>query len=62
VKEHAGIEVWYNVVEVEGRFGVERWYNTECRDDLEVLIPLVNERKISSLRANTEVWKKLLAL
>jgi hypothetical protein len=55
VEKHAGIEVGDDVVEVEGRFGVEGRNNTECGDDLEVLITLVDEGKVASLCANTEV-------
>jgi hypothetical protein len=62
MEEHARIEVWYNVVEVEGRFRVEGWYNTKGRDDLEILITFVNKGKVSSLRANTKIWRSTLAL
>jgi hypothetical protein len=55
VEKHAGIEVGDDVVKVEGRFGVEGRNNTECGDDLEVLVTLVDEGKIASLCANTDV-------
>jgi hypothetical protein len=55
VEEHAGVEVGDDVVEVEGCFGVEGGNDTEGGDDLEVLVALVDEGKIASLCADTEV-------
>jgi hypothetical protein len=55
VEEHARVEVGDDVVEVEGCFGVERGNDTKSGNDLEVLVALVDEGKIASLCANTEV-------
>jgi hypothetical protein len=55
VEKHSRVEVGNDVVEVEGRFGVERRNDTECGDDLEVLVTLVDEGKVASLCANTKV-------
>jgi hypothetical protein len=55
VKQHARVEVGDNVVEVEGRFGVEWGNDTECGNDLEVLVTLVDKGEIASLCANTKV-------
>jgi len=43
VQEHARVEVGDDVIEVEGRFGVERWDDAEGGDDLEVLVAFVDE-------------------
>jgi hypothetical protein len=58
VKEHARVKVRHNLVEREGRFGVERRNYTECRNDLEVLVAFVDEGKIGALGSNTQVWNR----
>jgi hypothetical protein len=57
VKEHTRVEVGDDLIKGEGRLSVERWYNTECGDYLEVLVTFVDERKVGALSANSEVWK-----
>jgi hypothetical protein len=58
VEEHAGVEVGNDLVKGEGRLGVEGWDDTECGDDLEVLVTFVDEGKVGTLGANSKVWKK----
>lgn len=55
VKKHARVEVGDDLIEGEGRLGVERRNDTKGRDDLEVLVALVDEWEISALRANSKV-------
>jgi hypothetical protein len=55
VQEHAGVEVGDDLVKGKGRLGVERWYDTECGDYLEVLVAFIDKRKVGALGANSEV-------
>jgi hypothetical protein len=53
VEKHARVEVGDDLVKGEGRFSVERRNDTECGDDLEVLVALIDEGKVGTLGADT---------
>jgi hypothetical protein len=55
VKQHARVEVGHNLVEREGRLGVEGGNHTESGDDLEVLVAFVDKGEIGTLGTNAEV-------
>jgi hypothetical protein len=48
-------------VEGEGGLGVEWGDYTECGDDLEVLVALIDKGKVSTLGANTQIYGLLVS-